>query len=171
MADRIANRAWSVVAKEKGCGMRQLKPVLFWLCLLMAISPCVADDSTHVQIQYDAISNGRPYHWVIQLTLSGRGNVREEVTGSSSSIQRTYNSGGALGKSKWRVRSKNQIERVIDNPTHYQLFLVTVDGRSCRATISLQMKPGQNTYTVRAVDGRYVQSDRPRYENVRCEIE
>ena len=151
--------------------MKRLKPVLLLLYLLMATSRCVADDSTHVQIQYDAISNGRPSHWVIQLTLSGNGTVQEAVNGSNSSTQRSFNSGGVLGTSRWRVRSKNQIERVIDNPTHYQLFLVTVNGRSCHATISLRMKPGQKTYIVRTVAGKYVQSDRPRYENVRCAIE
>jgi hypothetical protein len=158
-------------SERKDCGMQRLKPVLLLLCLLMATSRCVADDSTHVQIQYDAISNGRSSHWDIQLILSGSGTVREVVSGSNSSIQRSFNSGGVLGNSRWCVRSKNQIERVIDNPTHYQLFLVTVNGRSCRATISLRMKPGQKTYTVIGVAGGYVQSDRPRYENVRCAIE
>ena len=158
-------------SERKDCGMKQLKPVLLLLCLLMATSRCVADDSTHVQIQYDAISNGRPSHWVIQLILSGSGTVREVGSGSNNSIQRSFNSGGVLGNSRWRVRSKNQIERVTDNPTHYQLVLVTVNGRSCRATISLRMKPGQKTYTVIGVAGGYVQSDRPRYENVRCAIE
>jgi hypothetical protein len=152
--------------------MKRLKPVLLLLFLLMATSRCVADDSTHVQIQYDAISNTGNSHWVIELILSGSGTVQEVVSGSSGSMQRSSNFGGVLGSnSKWRVRSKNQIERVIDDPTHYQLFLVTVNGRSCHATISLRMKPGQKTYIVRTVAGKYVQSDRPRYENVRCAIE
>ena len=50
--------------------MQRLKPVLLLLCLLMATSRCVADDSTHVQIQYDTISNGRSSHWDIQQQFS-----------------------------------------------------------------------------------------------------
>jgi hypothetical protein len=174
MADHTAK---NISFKREQCsertdfGMKRLKPVLLLLCLLMATSRCVADDSTHVQIQYDAISNTGNSHWVIQLILSGSGTVQEVLSGSSGSMQRSYNSGGVLGNSKWRVRSKNQIERVKDYPTHYQLFLVTVNGRSCRATISLRMKPGQKTYIVFGVAGKYIQSDRPRYENVRCAIE
>jgi hypothetical protein len=174
MADRTAKNISFMreqCSERTDCGMKRLQPVLLLLFLLMATSRCVADDSTHVQIQYDAISNTGNSHWVIELILSGSGTVREVVSGSSGSMQRSFNSGGVLGSSKWRVRSKNQIERVVEHPTHYQLYLVTVNGRSCRVTISLRMKPGQKTYMVFGAAGKYIQSDRPRYENVRCAIE
>jgi hypothetical protein len=128
---------------------------------LVVLSPlwvnvATADNSTTITVEFNTKSTRiRPSYRQGETHVSGA--IVLETTGAVSETlstigPRPYNFaktrvlGQRDGRGTVRVVNANTIERVADFRTHILRIVVRVNGKSCTASVSFQLKPGQKEY-------------------------
>jgi hypothetical protein len=87
----------------------------------------------------------------IDLILSGDKEVREVYGRSYGRLADSYNSQQALGAGRWHVIGAHMLQRTSTLPHNVNVITVNVNGKSCTATWTSQLRAGFSDYTFQSL--------------------
>ena len=139
-------------------------------CALTASSFVGAQEAaTVIRLYYTSTYSSGTANLTITARFVGGKQIEEMFEGTSEKLRGGYPMQSSLG-GRWRVISDNRLRRTVEHPNHFQIWDVTIRGRSCHLTMQTQLKPGKTEYLLQGIDRRYSKSSKPRYTNVYCTI-
>lgn len=144
---------------------------LFIALLLLGCWAAYAEESTLITIHYTSVNSTGSSNWAVAARLTGGNRVEEATEGATRSGLRGSASKSTTLGGRWRVISANKLRRTLEHENHFQYFEVEIQGRTCRAVVWTQLKPGKSSYIVGGVRGDRLASSKPRYTNVYCTIQ
>ena len=135
-------------------------------------TPAWSADSVRVRVRYvinmDMVEPRQRPNYRVPLTvgaiLTRPSKVRDYWLLGADSQRATR---AELASGNWRVAAPNELVRTARFQNNITTVHVTVDGKSCHATVTSQLRSGRSVYTF--ING--IRATRVAYEDVQCSIE
>lgn len=128
----------------------------FILCIAaLSSTPVLADANIYIDYRvYSVRTRPKPVTGYgaasINIVLHDNGTADNMIHARGKNPRTYETTNRALGPQKsgtqYRVIDQNTIERTFDDKTHTYIVNVKVAGKTCTATVSYKLKPGQKDY-------------------------